>query len=256
MLARNWWTLPAGLMWVMTRNEEVAEKVQTDPTAVKGIALGIAFRLAEEAAYAAKLETRFSNSKKAWLAVRDLIADEKIRAEGVLIERRIESWEATGPATESYGHNAPIPSGEAANLVMLDNWAGFTETVLGPDEMYRFYNGQGRYWKRVRLCAADMVHEFPLSGVHPTRSADLDSGLEKIPRARGRTKGSGSYEAKDAPLVEEALQLLERNAVTSVLAAAKRVAHKSTVGASEDANITRIAKRIGAKLSQFRSNQI
>jgi hypothetical protein len=162
MLARNWLSLPAGLIWAMTRDADLTEKVQADPEVHKNICLGIAHRLTVE-----KVVARyFDNASKAWLALRDLIADEKIRAEGHLIERRglgLHSAKVTDYP------NTPIPSGEAGNLILLDNWGGFTETVLGPDELYRFHNGQGRYWKRVRLLAENLFVAFPSNGADGTK---------------------------------------------------------------------------------------
>jgi hypothetical protein len=138
----------------MTRKPDLTEKVQTDPEAQRNIGLGIAIRLAREQ----QVEVLyFDDAKKAWLALRDFIADEKIRAEGDMIERR----GLQGGPIETHFPNVPIPSGEAGNLILLDTWAGFTETVLGPDETYRFHNGQGRYWKRVRLLSENLLAAFP-----------------------------------------------------------------------------------------------
>jgi hypothetical protein len=160
MLGRTWLTLAAGLMWAITRNVNLTKKIQSDRKAFENIDLSIATHLAGEEVYVRKLPAYFANVDEAWLAVRDLIADEKIRAEGELIERR----GLQNPGVEISHSNALIPSGEAGNLVMLDNWGGFTETVLGPDETYRFHNSQGRYWKRVRLSAADLLAAFPPTG--------------------------------------------------------------------------------------------
>jgi hypothetical protein len=160
MLGRTWLTLAAGLMWAITRNVNLTKKIQSDRKAFENIDLSIATHLAGEEVYVRKLPAYFANVDEAWLAVRDLIADEKIRAEGELIERR----GLQNPGVEISHSNALISSGEAGNLVMLDNWGGFTETVLGPDETYRFHNSQGRYWKRVRLSAADLLAAFPPTG--------------------------------------------------------------------------------------------
>lgn len=158
VLKRKWLTLPAGLIWAMTRNPPITEKVQKDPKSFNGISLNTAFQLAEEKAYGLATPTYFPDAKSAWLAIRDLIADEKIRAEGQLIERP----PLRDAAVETTYANSPIPSGEAGNLIMLDNWAGFTDTVLGPDETYRFHYGQGRYWKRVRISAHGLLVAFPV----------------------------------------------------------------------------------------------
>ena len=176
---RKWWTLPAGLMWAMTRNVDLTERVHKDREAFRGLALNVAVYLAEAKVYDGILPTYFGDVMQAWLAIRDLIADEKIMAEGQLIERR-----GLQAAIDLSHTNGPIPSGEAGRLILLDNWSGFTETVLGPDETYRFHNRQGRYWKQVRLSAKECFVAFP-----PPQS----------PEELGHLKGRGLTKAETAP---------------------------------------------------------
>jgi hypothetical protein len=168
MLERKWLTLPAGLLWAMTRNDSATERVQKDPEAFKGIALNIAAHLAEREIEEGKLPTYFDNAGQAWLAIRDLIADEKITADGQPVERR--------NFMETSYVNRPIPPGEARNLILLDGSYGFTETVLGPDELYRFHDNQGRYWKRVRLSAQLFVAFPPPSNEPPTLRSESPRG--------------------------------------------------------------------------------
>jgi hypothetical protein len=125
ILGRTWLTLPAALIWAKTRDTSLTEEVLRDPEAFKGIALKIAARIAYKTVHGHTPPSHFENVMQAWLGIRDLIADEKIRAEGQLVERR-----GLSAGIETAYANGPIPSGEAGNLILLDNWGGFTETVL------------------------------------------------------------------------------------------------------------------------------
>jgi hypothetical protein len=163
----------------MTRNAELTEKVRTDPNAHSNIGCHIDCHLAYEEKSAQKPLKYFDDVDSAWLALRDLIADEKIRAEGHLIERR-----GLQEPIEMHFPDTAIRSGEAGDLILLDHWGGFTETVLGPDETYRFHNGQGRYWKGVRLLAENLLAAFP---TNPTNPRSRANSAAKPNRRKGRT---------------------------------------------------------------------
>lgn len=262
MLRRTWLTLPAGFMWAMTCDTDLTEEVQTDPKAFEGIALRLAARLAYEKVRGRNVPTHFAHVLDAWCAMRDLIADEKLIAEGQLIERHCAGLHA---AVESFHVNAKIPSGEAANLILLDNDRLFDETVLAPDELYRFHNGQGRYWKRVRLSAADLQAAFPpaitgnlndsseikqrLKSKPPSPGTEV-TGSTGLEHRRGRKKGSGSYADKDAPLVKEMRVLLKKKEAFSVEAAAAKVASKAHGAGTIDSKRDRLAKRYQAKFNR------
>ena len=256
MLGRKWLTLPAGLIWAMTRNVDLTKKVQADPKAFKHITLGIAAYLATEKVIGGQaLPTYFDNVSDAWLAIRDLIADENLIAEGQSIERR-----GLRNAIETYCANAEIPSGEAGNLILLDSLAGFTETVLGPDESYRFQNGQGRYWKRVRLLAEDLLAGFPPpSSENSIHTPGAKQGETLVsPPARGRKKGSGSYDEKDAKSFERMRRLIKIGKVVSVEAAARLVAPTAFGSGTEVSKRTRLARKFranfGSDIAQIKSD--
>lgn len=80
--------------------------------------------------------------------------------------------------------------------------------------------------------------------IHPNRVPKETANREAIELGQGklgRPKGSGSYVEKDAPLVEEMLQLLKAREVTSVTAAAQRVRDRA-LGASEESKTKRLAR--------------
>jgi hypothetical protein len=152
----NWLSLPGALMWVVTRDNRLARIVDEQTDNDCRITLGISIHLAQEQAQTGESRRLFVEIADAWPALRRLIADDKIVAEGRSLERR-----GISAAVETRYPNDRIPSGDAANLI-IDGYVPGIEPrdALAPDEMYRFANWQGRYWYDVRLRAADVLREF------------------------------------------------------------------------------------------------
>lgn len=152
----NWLSLAGAIMWVATRDKTLTEKTEAQIGNDSGIVAGVVVRLAYEKAADGVSRTLFVDTHDAWPALRRLIADEKIVAEGRSLERR-----GVYAAVEQRYPNEKIPSGDAANLIILGSVSGIEpKDALGPNELYRFANGQGRYWYDVRLRADDVFREF------------------------------------------------------------------------------------------------
>lgn len=88
------------------------------------------------------------------------------------------------------------------------------------------------------------LHVAPVTGMPASVSAS--GKVSKPARRRGRTKGSGSLEAADAPLLAEMRELIDAGKAFSADGAAKLVAHKAKGGGVELSKATRLANRFRA----------
>lgn len=181
----NWLSLPGAIMWVATRDQTLTRKADEALNNDRGIKLGVHVRLASEKVLTGEQRTLHIEIEAAWPALRRLIADERIVAEGRSLERR-----GISTAVETRYPNQRIPSGDAANLIILGNVPGIEhKDALAPDEMYRFTNWQGRYWYDVRLRAADVFREFPLEYDMP-QQPELSRPAEPAPAPPKKSKPS------------------------------------------------------------------
>ena len=73
----------------------------------------------------------------------------------------------------------------------------------------------------------------------------------KPPRSRGRKKGTGSFEAVDAPLHVEMRDLLDKGAVVSAEAAARMVADRAHGTSTLDSKTDRLAKGFRGKYPSY-----
>jgi hypothetical protein len=69
-------------------------------------------------------------------------------------------------------------------------------------------------------------------------------------RRRGRPKGSGSYEAADAPLIEAMRAAILANPTLSPTAAALQVAHRAAGGGTDESKAKRLAAAYSAKFRE------
>jgi hypothetical protein len=153
----TWLSLAGALMWVVTRAKSLTKLADRQIKNDHGVVLGVSIHLAQEKVQTGESRRLRVEIEDAWPALRRLIADEKIVAEGRSLERR-----GISAAVETRYPNDRIPSGDAANLIILSNVPGIEpRDALAPDEMYRFADWQGRYWYDVRLRADDVFREFP-----------------------------------------------------------------------------------------------
>lgn len=193
----TWLTLAGAIMWVVTGDRSLARAADQMEDNDRSTILGIEVRLAAKKCPTGKSVSARMEVDAAWPAIRRLIADEKIMAEGSLLERR-----GITSGIETRYPNAPIPSGDAGNLIITGGVAGIEpRDALGPDELYRFTNGQGRYWYDVRLRAADVFREFPNVGAQ--RPVNLTEKRGPGPGAHTKTQYSA--------LRVEALRLMEHH---------------------------------------------
>jgi hypothetical protein len=246
----SWLSLAGAIMWVITRDRTLTRSTDEQAGNDRDIELGISVRLAHEKVQSGESRRVLVEISDAWPALRRLIADEKIVAEGKSLERR-----GIGAAVETSYPNGRIPSGDAANLIILSDVSGIKpKDALAPDEFYRFTNGQGRYWYDVRLLAADVFQEFP-GELAPVTTAEgkQNPTMEYKPRS-GRRKGSGSYEHLDKPLLDEMEKLIEEGKVVSPEAASHLVAAKASGFGSPASKAERLAKRYRASRSFDRNN--
>ena len=144
-------------MWAITRDKDLAmdaERYWKDAGGcIGGICAQLAYRKVTTG-WKPKYQLEIGD---AWPALRRLIADEKIVAEGRSIERR-----GLDGRLETIFPSQPIPSGDAGNLFIDSDVRGIApKDALAPDEFYRFHGGQGRYWYDVRLKASDVFRELP-----------------------------------------------------------------------------------------------
>jgi hypothetical protein len=247
---RTWLSLSAALMWVLTRDAALTERLADDPRSDEGVLLKIVTRLAAEEVYHGFEPTRFfPSAEDAWHAVRSLIAEEKIEAEGPSIERR-----GISAAVTTEYPSQRIPSGDARSFKLFDGVPGVEpKTALAIDRPNRFDNGspfgQGRYWFDVRLKAADVFGEFP---PETDAGAIPDQQTPQQPH-RGRRKGSGSYESLDQPLLDEMATLMERGEAVSPEAAARQVANKARGAGTTESKTERLAKRFRSNRSSARN---
>lgn len=79
-------------------------------------------------------------------------------------------------------------------------------------------------------------------GLHQKSAENSEFGEER-PKRKGRTKGSGSYEQLDQPLLEEMRALIASAQVASVEAAADAVADRAFGHSTPESRKTRLAKR-------------
>jgi hypothetical protein len=132
------------------------------------------------------LRPQFADVSDVWPAIRARIADEKIAAEGKSIFRR-----GVLEVGEMRFENAPIPSGDANDLVMLTGICGIEpDDALGHRNAV-LHNWQGRYWYDVRLRASDVLREFPPLTKHSSSAAT--EAAKSQPGAKGnRPRGKTS----------------------------------------------------------------
>lgn len=84
----------------------------------------------------------------------------------------------------------------------------------------------------IRLKRDDLLKCFPISGAPERR--------------RGRTKGSGSFDQTDVPLLDEMAALIKSGKAASSDGAARMVADRATGGGTFESKATRLAKRYRA----------
>jgi hypothetical protein len=238
----TWISLPAALMWWVTRDNNLTRTVQLDPDAYANMKMGVSVRLASAQVYGQRVGIVERSINEAWPAIRRSIADEKIVAEGKSLERR-----GINSTVETRFPNERIPSGDAGSLIIMRGVPGIEpKDALAPDEFYRFTNCQGRYWYDVRLRAADLFREFP-ELCRPAGDAESDQSKEQQPKSRrGRTKGAGSYAHLDGPLLDEMQTLIEKGEAVSPEAASHLVAAKAKGAGTVESKAERLAKRYRA----------
>lgn len=236
----TWLSLPAAITWVVTRDMALTKSANQRPNSDRGMIIGICAALALEQSKRGQPVGQHVDANKAWPAIRRLIADEKIVAQGKSMLR----VGLTSAVTTTFP-NARIPSGDVGDLFISNSVSGIEpKDALGPDEEYRFHNGQGRYWYDVRLRAADVFREFPAEP--ETSTADHVGQVDREKRRGGRREGSGSYERLDKPLIDEMQGLIDQGKAVSPEAAAKMVTAKAYGAGTIDSKIDRLAKRFRA----------
>ena len=107
------------------------------------------------------------------------------------------------------------------------------------------YGKPGAAWAELEDCPPlYAIHLAPVGAM--SVNAPMADGNGKPRGKRGRTKGSGSLEAADAPLLVEMRRLIDRGEAFSPDGAAKLVARKAKGGGTEESRATRLANRYRA----------
>ncbi|MEQ1717888.1 MAG: hypothetical protein ABL907_18245 [Hyphomicrobium sp.] len=193
----TWLSLAAAMMWVVSRNAPLTKTVAFGSGSDCSIELGISGLLAYDEMEAGQRD-RFIEIVDAWPALRRLIADEKILAEGRSILRR-----GFPDVLETRYSNEPIPSGDAAHLAIRSGVPGIgPRDALAPDDSQPFMGWQGRFWYDVRLQASDVFRQFtPCQNHWPLEHAAAASP----PHLAGKVK----KEAPSARKIREAIEAEE-----------------------------------------------
>jgi hypothetical protein len=140
------------------------------------------------------------------------------------------------------------PFGPAYTLIPPDHWRS---VVVGVDpDPYRAVIKPGPNTKPEAVAS---LLEFDSLIVARTRMNELwpssppvsaePVALGRATAGPGRRRGPPSFEAKDAPLVDEMESLLASNQVSSILEAATKVCSRAAGGGSEESKIRRLTMR-------------
>jgi hypothetical protein len=243
----TWLSLAGAIMWVVTRDARLTKFLDDRPNNDHNIILAVAAALAIQQGKTMQPVPKHVQIDDAWPAIRRLIADEKIIAEG----RSVLRVGLTSSVTKTFPIKR-IPSGDVGNLIIDNSVQGIDpKDALSPDADYTFYNGQGYFWFDVKLRAADVFREFPdtsaavkVSLPEPQRDQQVSRPAGQV--QRGRRKGSGSYEQFDQLLFGKMHKLIETGKAVSAEAAARLVASKAKGRGGEDSKVERLAKRYRA----------
>ncbi len=143
--------------------------------------------------------------------------------------RRCQGGEIAGLGR--HGHSkefSPIPAIRWINATLLFKHGQHLTTYGLENEL-----ADESTWHDVQFSRGNVLSLWPSSSAQS----------EKAEGRRGRTKGSGSLEAADAPLLTEMRTLIAEGKAFSPDGAAKMIAHKAKGGGTESSKATRLANR-------------
>jgi hypothetical protein len=148
---RKWWPLQSAIAFIMTRDQSFAAEVAladgTDRCIKDDLEVRVTHRAIEERPITSVQE---ADAETAWRLLRNLIADERIKARGTAIDCHLHCTQLV-PTERVPG---VLPPDAVEHLVLWDSPSG--ETWLAPGGRMCL-NGQGRYWKRVMVNSPELL---------------------------------------------------------------------------------------------------